>query len=249
MVVILFKHRILILCLEVIFIVYKTSKETQKRKDEKRRQIIRAAARIFADTGYNGTTVKDIVSASGTSVGNFYFYFKSKEELFEILYDEMKVMLDRVAELSLGKKVCSTVEGFCRSKTSELWAFEHCKGLAKALMVEAVGFNPKFEKKRQDILNNSNERIEQIFKLLQRDLNIDNPKLYAIMCNGTMYSIIMDWLQGSSSEKLTDYLFQIVTYNLNAFRLEYSISEVEGYISGMISEMEENFKGINILED
>jgi AcrR family transcriptional regulator len=50
---------------------------------ERRAQIIEAALACFVSKGYNNTTMDDIVSESGLSKGSLYWYFKSKDELFE----------------------------------------------------------------------------------------------------------------------------------------------------------------------
>jgi len=50
---------------------------------ERRAQIIEAALTCFTSKGYNNTTMDDIVAESGLSKGSLYWYFKSKEELFE----------------------------------------------------------------------------------------------------------------------------------------------------------------------
>src|ERR1700720_1769105 len=48
---------------------------------ETRRALLDAAGKLIAERGYRGTTVNDIVAASGLSKGTFYWYFKSKEDL------------------------------------------------------------------------------------------------------------------------------------------------------------------------
>jgi len=228
---------------EVIYLVYITSRETQRRKDARKGQIIKSALEIFSERGYDGTTIKDIVQASGTSIGNFYFYFKSKEDLFELLYDEMSTMLNRLSDFALNRDNISVVKGFCRSKTSELWAFQHCNGLARALMIEGIGDIPRFEKKRLEIFNNSNERIERVFIGLSnlKLLDISDTKISSLLCNGTMYHVIMDWLQGDRTVKLTDYSYQIITFNLNAFKIDYQNSDVKLYINDMLEELETDF--------
>ena len=47
-----------------------------------RDRIVSAAVRVFSDKGYHGSTVADVVRASGLSVGAIYTYFPSKEALF-----------------------------------------------------------------------------------------------------------------------------------------------------------------------
>lgn len=54
------------------------SKSPEARKQE----ILDAAARLFAEKGYDETAVRDIVAAVGVAQGLFYYYFRSKEEVF-----------------------------------------------------------------------------------------------------------------------------------------------------------------------
>lgn len=56
-------------------------------KAERRRQILAAAKRVFADAGYHGTKMADVADAAGLSYGAVYWYFDSKDELFHALMD------------------------------------------------------------------------------------------------------------------------------------------------------------------
>jgi AcrR family transcriptional regulator len=51
------------------------------RGGETRRRILDVAARAFADRGYTGTSLSDVLKASGVTKGGFYFHFPSKEAL------------------------------------------------------------------------------------------------------------------------------------------------------------------------
>jgi AcrR family transcriptional regulator len=51
------------------------------RGRDRRDQLIRTAARLFAERGYHPTSVADIVAAIGVGKGVFYWYFQSKDEL------------------------------------------------------------------------------------------------------------------------------------------------------------------------
>lgn len=56
-----------------------------------RDQILDAAARLISLQGYHCTSLDDVLRASGVGKGNFYYYFKSKEELGYAIID--RVML------------------------------------------------------------------------------------------------------------------------------------------------------------
>jgi len=62
--------------------------KTAQLRKERRRQILDAARRVFAEKGFSATRVSDIASKAGVSQGTIYWYFKSKEELFMAVFEE-----------------------------------------------------------------------------------------------------------------------------------------------------------------
>ncbi len=54
----------------------------QTKKEEIRTQICETALKLFAESGFKGTTMADIAKAAGISVGNIYRYYMNKEDLF-----------------------------------------------------------------------------------------------------------------------------------------------------------------------
>ncbi len=57
--------------------------------DQRRAEIMQAVLRCFARSGYNGTSMDDIVKESGLSKGSLYWYFDSKRSLFLETFDQM----------------------------------------------------------------------------------------------------------------------------------------------------------------
>lgn len=61
---------------------------TPKKPEERKKEIILRAKKLFSEKGYNSTQVKDIVTEVGVAQGLFYYYFKSKEEVMEAVAEE-----------------------------------------------------------------------------------------------------------------------------------------------------------------
>lgn len=57
---------------------------TQK---ERRRELLRAAMQVFAEKGYQQTSVADILGGANIARGTFYRYFDSKKDCFEQALD------------------------------------------------------------------------------------------------------------------------------------------------------------------
>src|SRR5579862_7425775 len=57
-------------------------------KAANRETILQAAREVFGEIGFDAATVRDIIRRTGLSVGAFYNYYRSKEEVFEALADD-----------------------------------------------------------------------------------------------------------------------------------------------------------------
>ena len=55
--------------------------------EETRRQILETALALFRDRGFEATTIREIASGAGLSLGAAYYYFKSKEAIVGAYYD------------------------------------------------------------------------------------------------------------------------------------------------------------------
>ncbi|RXZ82184.1 TetR/AcrR family transcriptional regulator [Paenibacillaceae bacterium] len=60
----------------------------QAQSEQTKKKIADAARALFALKGYTATSIEDIVGAVGSSKGNIYYHFKSKEGLFLYLLDQ-----------------------------------------------------------------------------------------------------------------------------------------------------------------
>jgi TetR/AcrR family transcriptional regulator, cholesterol catabolism regulator len=65
--------------------------------------MVYAAAKVFAQRGYDGTTMQDLASSMGLATGALYHYFGSKEQLLIEICDQlMEPLLARAREVVVG---------------------------------------------------------------------------------------------------------------------------------------------------
>jgi len=64
----------------------RTPDRTQKIREERQAQILAAALELFAEKGLHNTRVSEIAARAGVSQGTVYWYFDSKEALFEAAF-------------------------------------------------------------------------------------------------------------------------------------------------------------------
>jgi AcrR family transcriptional regulator len=65
-------------------------KKGRPAEGDKRRQILDAALRIFAERGYHGTAVPDVAKAAKVATGTLYHYFDHKEQLVNAVFVDAK---------------------------------------------------------------------------------------------------------------------------------------------------------------
>ena len=72
---------------------------------DSRQEILRTAARLFQQRGYDATSMNDVAASLKLSKGGLYHHFQSKDEiLFEIMNHAMEITQERVINPVLGIK-------------------------------------------------------------------------------------------------------------------------------------------------
>jgi TetR/AcrR family transcriptional regulator, fatty acid metabolism regulator protein len=66
-----------------------------ERTTDRRRELIDAAVRVFADKGFHASRVGDIATEAGVAHGLLYHYFSSKDEVLETIFRETWQLLVR----------------------------------------------------------------------------------------------------------------------------------------------------------
>lgn len=71
------------------------------RDQETRGRILLAAASLFANKGYAGTAVREIVAAAGVTKPTLYYHFKNKEDLYVRLLDHVTASFRGLVDVTL----------------------------------------------------------------------------------------------------------------------------------------------------
>ena len=70
----------------------------RERYDRRRAEVVLGAARVFAERGYDQTSVPELAEALGLAAGSLYHYFPSKEHLLRAICDQLMDPLLEQAE-------------------------------------------------------------------------------------------------------------------------------------------------------
>src|SRR5437763_3206581 len=70
---------------------------TRETTLDSRQEILRTAARLFQEQGYDATSMNDVAAALRLSKGGLYHHFQSKDEiLFDLMNHAMDITQERV---------------------------------------------------------------------------------------------------------------------------------------------------------
>jgi TetR/AcrR family transcriptional regulator, cholesterol catabolism regulator len=70
----------------------------RERYDRRQQEVVDAAARVFAERGYDRTSVPELAEAIGLAAGSLYHYFGSKEQVLIRICDELMDPLNARAQ-------------------------------------------------------------------------------------------------------------------------------------------------------
>src|SRR4051794_12955351 len=88
----------------------------RERYDRRRRELVQAAARVFAERGYDRTAMPELGERLGLAAGSLYHYFGSKEQLLIRICDQlMDPLIEQAgALLARGEPPADALRGLVR---------------------------------------------------------------------------------------------------------------------------------------
>ncbi len=174
-------------------------KKSEIIKKEKRNLFIISALSVFEEKGFNNTRIKDITNKANTSVGNFYNYFNSKEEVIEVLISGLaELMISKFRELFIYFKdnripPISAVKKLFRGYAK---MFKEKKETFLIFFEQMGGMDQKYRTKRNEIMDNFTDEVEKIIiKLLEFGARDQNPKISARVWTSTVLGVFIWWIR------------------------------------------------------
>lgn len=109
-------------------------------------RLTEAAEKLFADKGYDGASVSDIVALAGCSVGSFYARFKDKESLFLHIHDrQCDLLIQRIDFLcDLFRSENASLEVMVRQSVRALFLFAGQRRSLTRVFIQRSGTDTAF---------------------------------------------------------------------------------------------------------
>jgi len=137
----------------------------QRRRAETRERIFRSALGLFAEHGFQATTVEDITEAADVGKGTFFNYFRNKEDVLSALAE---VQLDKYAHAIQAAESGALTP---RHALRDLWLRlpeepGRSQALVRSLMV-AFLTSPAVREKMTRSLEQGREMLARLFAMAQ----------------------------------------------------------------------------------
>ena len=161
---------------------------------EKQLQIMEAAEELFAEKGFDGTSVRDVAKEAGVNLAMISYYFGSKEKLMESLFkyrgESIKLQLESMIEnreLSSLEKVYALIDNHIE-RIMKQQCFH--KIMAREQMVDLKG---KTTQLIHELKRTNQELVKKLIQEGQRKgefkKNIDIPLMMATLIGTTSHLV------------------------------------------------------------
>ena len=146
-----------------------------------KRKIFEASMKLFAEKGYDATSIEEITATVGVAKGTLYYHFSSKEEIFNFLVDEGKMSnsLDKLRAVVLIQiKLLFKYENFMTIILSQIWGNDERNKLCKKYLFEYIQIIEKIVK----------DGIKK-GEIVDKDANVIASGIFGFTCSSYIYKM------------------------------------------------------------
>ena len=157
-----------------------------------KRKIFETSMKLFAEKGYDATSIEDITATVGVAKGTLYYHFSSKEEIFNFLIEEGIKLLQNSVDIKTSKhnnyidkikaivliqiKIVAKYENIITILLSQFWGTKERNKKCQELVYQYIG---KIEKIVQ-------EGIEK-GEIKKGDTRAIASEIYGLICSTLVY--------------------------------------------------------------
>ncbi len=159
-----------------------------------KRKIFEASMKLFAQKGYDATSIEDITAAVGVAKGTLYYHFSSKEEIFNFLVEEGMKLLKNSIEIKASKaqnsidklravvliqiKIIAKYEDFMNIVLSQIWGNEPRNIMCKNKVIEHI-------KTIENIVKEGMEKGE----IIDGNADVIASGIFGLTCSSLVYKL------------------------------------------------------------
>lgn len=151
-------------------------KKNSKKPEVRKQELIEVAGRLFSEKGYEAVSVRDILDEVGGAPGMFYYYFKSKQDVYIAAMEQY---------------ITERLERKCKVIEDKTVPFDEKLAIFRSLIAEDIqGYIQRYNPTEDKSISDSSYKLWDLMQMLNRMV-----KPYAEFI-----------LQGIREEKLSNHM-------------------------------------------
>lgn len=165
-----------------------------ERMNKTKRKIFETSMKLFAQKGYDATSIEEITATVGVAKGTLYYHFSSKEEIFNFLVEEGMKLLKNSIDIKMAKatntidklraivliqiKIIAKYEDFMTIVLSQIWGHEARNIMCKNKVIEYI-------KEIEEIIQIGMDKKE----IIQGDAAVMASGIFGLTCSSLIYKM------------------------------------------------------------
>jgi AcrR family transcriptional regulator len=190
---------------------------TTRKAEETRQRVLEAALALFAERGFEATTMRDVASRAGLATGAAYYYFASKEELILEFYRESAIQSEAATReaLAAAGDLKSRIAAVVEQKFAQFLPYRRSLGALFRTAADPESaispFGDRTRDVRESAINLFREALAASRTKVPADLEPHLPRLLWLYQMGLILFWIYDGSEGQSrTRRLTDRSLDLV---------------------------------------
>lgn len=129
-------------------------KKNSKKPEIRRQELIDVASRLFAEKGYEAVAVRDILDVVNGAPGMFYYYFKSKQDIYIAAMEQY---------------IAQRLERKCKILEDETVPFAEKLPVFRSMVVEDIsGYMERFNPQADTSISDTSYKLYDLVHMLGR---------------------------------------------------------------------------------
>lgn len=159
-----------------------------------KRKIFETSMKLFAEKGYDATSIEEITASVGVAKGTLYYHFTSKEEIFNFLVEEGIKLMQNSIDIKTAK-LTNYIDKLKAIVLIEIKVVVKYENLITILLSQFWGKEARHQMCKQQVYNYIS-KIENIVRegIAKGEIKQGNPEaiaseIYGLICSALVYKL------------------------------------------------------------
>lgn len=159
-----------------------------------KRKIFEASMKLFAEKGYDATSIEEITATVGVAKGTLYYHFSSKEEIFNFLVEEGIKLLQNSIDIKTSKlpNYIDKLKAIILIQIKIVVKYEDIITILLTQFLGKKARNQKCQKLVYEYINKIEEIVKEGIKkgqIKQGNSQAIASEIYGLICSSLVYKL------------------------------------------------------------